>query len=92
MPAISSSFIWSLWYYLAMRTIYDAPRYPVFSSLPPLPSHLGPDILFSTLFSNTLNLCSSLSVRDQISPPYQTPGKIMVLYILIFKFLDIILK
>jgi hypothetical protein len=26
---------------------------------------LGPNILLSTLFSNTLSLCSSLSVRDQ---------------------------
>jgi hypothetical protein len=37
---------------------------PVTSSL------LGPNILLSTLFSNTLSLCSSLSVRDQISHPY----------------------
>jgi hypothetical protein len=29
----------------------------------PIPSsHLGPNILFSTLFSNTLSLCSSLNV------------------------------
>jgi hypothetical protein len=33
---------------------------PVASSL------LGPNILLSTLFSNTLSLCSSLSVRDQV--------------------------
>jgi hypothetical protein len=25
----------------------------------------------STLFSNTLNLCSSLSARDQVSHPYK---------------------
>jgi polysaccharide pyruvyl transferase WcaK-like protein len=31
---------------------------------------LGPNILLSTLFSNTLNLCSSLNVRDQVSHPY----------------------
>jgi hypothetical protein len=29
-----------------------------------------------------------LSVRDQVSHPYKTTHKIMVLYILIFKFLD----
>jgi hypothetical protein len=40
---------------------------------------LGPNILLSTLFSNTLNLCSSLNVRDQISHPYKTTGKIIVL-------------
>ena len=29
----------------------------------------------STLFSNTLNLCSSLKVRDQDSQPYNTTGR-----------------
>jgi hypothetical protein len=33
-------------------------------------------------------LCSSLNVRDQISHPYRTTGKIIVFYILIFTFLD----
>jgi hypothetical protein len=37
---------------------------------------------------NTLSLCSSLNVRDQISHPYRTTSKIIVLYILIFMFLD----
>jgi hypothetical protein len=32
--------------------------------------------------------CSSLNVRDQVSHPYRTTGKIIVLYILIFMFLD----
>src|SRR5215470_7812922 len=50
---------------------------PVASSL------LGPNILHSTLFSNTLSLCSSLSVRDQVSHPYKTTGKTTVLYTLI---------
>jgi hypothetical protein len=49
---------------------------------------LGPNILFNTLFSNTLSLCSSLNVRDQVSHAYRTTGKIIVLYILIFMFLD----
>ena len=40
---------------------------------------LGPYILLSTLFSNTLNLRSSLSVSDQVSHPYKTTGKIMVI-------------
>jgi hypothetical protein len=36
-----------------------------------------------------LSLCSSPKVRDQVSHPYSTTGKITVLYILIFTFFDI---
>jgi hypothetical protein len=43
---------------------------------PPL---LGPNIL-TTSFSNTLNVCFSLSVRDQVPHSYKT-GKITVLHI-----------
>jgi hypothetical protein len=47
---------------------------------PPVTSSLiGSNILLSTLFSNTLNLCSFLNVRDQVSHPYKTTGKIIVL-------------
>jgi hypothetical protein len=51
-------------------------------------SLLGPNILLSTLFSDTLSLCSSLNIRDQVSHPYKTTGRIMVFYILTFKTLD----
>jgi len=47
---------------------------------------LGPNIL-STLFSNTFSPRSALRVSDQVSHPYKTTGKIIVLYIIIFKFL-----
>ena len=50
---------------------------PVTSSL------LGPNILLNTIFSNTLSFLSSLNVSDQVSHPYKTTGKIIVLYILI---------
>jgi len=39
-------------------------------------SFSGPNILLNTLFSNTLN-----PVSDQVSHPYKTTGKIIVLYI-----------
>jgi hypothetical protein len=55
---------------------------PVASSL------LGPNILLSTPFSNTLSLCSSLSVSDQVSHPHKTTGKTTVMYTLIFVLLD----
>jgi len=40
------------------------------------------------MFSNTLSFLSSRNVNDQVSHPYKTTGKIIVLYILIFKVLD----
>jgi hypothetical protein len=49
--------------------------FPVISTLS------GPNILLSTLFSNTLCLCSFFDVGDQVSHPYKTTGGIMVLYI-----------
>jgi hypothetical protein len=56
---------------------------------PPVTHFLfGPNILISNLFSNTLSLCSYLNVRDQASQPYRTTGKIIVLYILIFRLFD----
>jgi hypothetical protein len=54
---------------------------PVTSSL------LDPNIFLSTLISNNLTLRSSRNVNDQVSHPYKTKGKIVVLYILIFIFL-----
>ena len=55
---------------------------PVTSSL------LGPNTLLSTPFLNTLSLRSSLNVSDQVSHPYKTIGKIIVVYILIFILTD----
>ena len=55
---------------------------PVTSSL------LVPNILLNALFSNTLSPRSSLNVSGQVSHPYKITGKIIVLYILIFTYLD----
>jgi hypothetical protein len=42
-------------------------------------SLLSPFVLLNTLFSNILSLHSSLNVGDQISRPYKTTVKIIVL-------------
>ena len=55
-----------------------------FSPLPDSSSFLGPNILFNTLFSNTLSLLSSINVSDQISHPYKIKGEIIVPYILFY--------
>jgi hypothetical protein len=49
------------------------------SSILVISSLLGPIILIRTLFSNTLSLYSSLNVRDKVSHPYKTTGRIMVI-------------
>ena len=56
-------------------------QFPITSSL------LGPNIFLSTLFSNNLSLHSSLIVRRFLTP-VQKAGKIIVLYIFVFIFLD----
>jgi hypothetical protein len=59
--------------------------------LPPFSRYfnpLGPNIPLSTLFTNTLTLCSSPNVTDQVSQPYKTNDRIMVLDILTFRFPD----
>jgi len=51
-------------------------------------SHLGPNIFLSTLFSDTLSLCFSFCVWDQVSHPCQTTGNITILHILMCIFLE----
>jgi hypothetical protein len=48
---------------------------------------LGPNILLSTMFSSILSLCLFLEVREEISHPYKTKGKLCILFcVLIFTF------
>ena len=54
-------------------------------------SNLGPNIHLIILFSNTLSLRSSLTVRDHVSQPYSTTVNIIVLYILNVKFINMTL-
>jgi len=54
---------------------------------PVVSSRLGPNILLSTLFSNTLR-CFFLNMSHQVSHTYKTTGKIIVLYVFIFIVLD----
>jgi hypothetical protein len=68
-------------------TSYELVYYRVFCRLTTLPP-VKSKYFLSTLFSNTLYLCSSLSMTDQVSYPYKTTGKIIFSYILIFKFLE----
>jgi hypothetical protein len=55
--------------------------YKILSS-PPFSFLQSPVI--SLLNSNTLNLCSSLHVRDQVSHPYKTTGQISFIWIFTF--------
>ena len=76
--------------YLTTRTILDEQYRSLSSSLcsllysPVTSSLLSSNILLSTLFSNTLNLRSSLNMSDQVSYPYKTTGKIIILFAFIF--------
>ena len=67
--------------YRSLSSSYSSLLSPVISSL------LDPNILLNTLFANTFSLRSPLIVNDQVLHPYKTTDKIIILYILIFKFL-----
>jgi len=79
-PPISFYLIWSPEKYWVKCTDHAAPHYAVFFQSTVNSSFLGPNILLSTLFSNTVSLCSPLNMRDQVSHPYKTAGNTIVLY------------
>ena len=84
-PPISFFLILSPEQYWVSSTDHKVPHSVVSSTPPVTSSLLAPNIPLNTLFSNTLNLRSSLNVIVQVSHPYKTIGKIIVLYILFFK-------
>ena len=49
---------------------------------------LGPKIFLSTLFSNTLSLCSFLNLQHQVLHPYKRTGEIAISYRLNFVFFE----
>ena len=53
---------------------YEATPYAVVFSLLLLPFS-RPDIALNALFSNTVSVCLSIKVRDQVSHLYKTRGK-----------------
>ena len=54
----------------------------------PFSALLGPNICLRILFLNTLSLHCCSNVKYYVSKPYNTNDNIIVLYILIFKFLE----
>ena len=52
-----------------------------FLHFPVNPELLEPNSLLNTLFSNTISLRSSRNVSDQVSQPYKTTDKIIVIYL-----------
>jgi hypothetical protein len=68
--------------------MYEALHYTVFFKL----LFLSPFGSKYSLQHPILNLCSSFNVIDQVSHPYKTTDKIMVLYTLDFRFLQNLLS
>jgi hypothetical protein len=86
-PLISFFSILSPEQFWVKRTDHWAPHYLFY----PLPCYIVPLRHKCSPYHpilNILSLRSSLNVSDQVSHPYKTRGKIIFLYILIFKFSD----
>ena len=82
MPRLSHSLCHGEEYKSLISSLYSFLRSLVTSSF------LGQNVLLSTIFLKTFTLHFSLSVSDHVSNSYTTTGKVIDLYILMFKFLD----
>jgi hypothetical protein len=83
-----SSFSLTWWFLLYLEKNYKSSSSSLcrFLHTPVTSSLYSQNIFFGTLFSNTLSLFSSLNIKDQVSHPYRTTDKIVVLCILIFNY------
>ena len=69
-----------VWLYLIMLDKEYNACFSVFCNFvhsPVISSLLAPNIFLSNLFSNTLNLCSTLKVMDQVLQPYNATVKVL---------------
>jgi len=83
-----SHYFWSPNWYLMRTAVHKAPHSIVFSTVLFVTlSILIWNVFLSTVFLNTLSLCFSFNVRDQVSCSHKLMGKIIVLCSLIFIFL-----
>jgi hypothetical protein len=56
-----------------------------FRTILPLAFLLDRNIFFNTLFSDAHSVYFSFDLRDQVSQPYETIGKIMFLYFKVYE-------
>jgi hypothetical protein len=66
--------------YWVRNTDHSAPHYVTFSIPLFTSSLLSPNTLLNTKFSNTLSLCSSLNVSEEVSHPYKNNGQNYVVF------------
>ena len=71
---------------LPITKIYILPSSPVPCHVVPHRSNIGSDFFLSNRLFNSFSLCSAFNIRNQVSHPYKSTGKIRFLYILKFIF------
>ena len=66
-------------------TNHKAPHYANLHQFSVTLTLSGSNIFLSTPFSNTLSVCSSFNMREQVSHPHNRAAKIPLLFILVFR-------